>query len=168
MTYPTICHQTAPCSLYADDVKLIAPRNRHDILQNSLNKSASWSKDWELDLNPTKSEHLPIGNSSNFVTYTLPSSNPPNNQTLPTVSTTKDLGIVLNTRLSSEDNVVSAANKARGMLFYLKRAFAALTPVFFSPCTKPLSDHTWNMLSRQPIPSYAATQKRWKRCKSLL
>ncbi len=43
-----------------------------------------------------------------------------------------------------------------------------LPPVFFSPCTKPLSDHTWNMLSRHPIPSYVATQKRWKRCKSLL
>ncbi len=33
-------------------------------------------------------------------------------QTLPTVSTTKNLGIFLNTRLSAEDNVVSAANKA--------------------------------------------------------
>ncbi len=54
--------------LYADNVKFIAPpRDRHDILQNPLNSSASWSKDWELDLNPTKSEHLPIGNS--YTTY---------------------------------------------------------------------------------------------------
>ncbi len=75
------------------------------------------SRDWKLDLNPTKSEHLLIGNSSHFVTYTLPSSNPPNTQTLPTVSTTKDLGIVLNTRLSAEDNVVSAANKPVGCYF---------------------------------------------------
>ncbi len=115
MTYPT-----ADSLLYAGDVKLIAPRNRHDILQNSLNSSASWSKDWELDLNPTKSEHLPIGNSRHFVTYTLPSHITPNPQTLPTVSTTKDLGIVLNTRLIAEDNIVSAANKARGVPFYLK------------------------------------------------
>ncbi len=34
--------------LYADGVILIAPRSRHDILQNSLNISASWSRDWEL------------------------------------------------------------------------------------------------------------------------
>ncbi len=53
-------HLSADSPLYADDVKLIAPRNRHDILQNSLNINASWSKDWELDLNPTKSEHLSI------------------------------------------------------------------------------------------------------------
>ncbi len=69
-------------------------------------------------------------------TYFLPHSNPPNTQTLPTVSTTKYLGIVLNTRLSAEDNVNSAANKARGMLFYLKRSFAALTPCIFLPLYK--------------------------------
>ncbi len=83
-----------------------------------------------------------------FVTYTLPSSNPPNTQTLPTVSTTKDLGIVLNTRLSAEGNVVSAANKARGMLFYLKRSFAALTPSIFLPLYKTfIRPH----LFKQPI-----------------
>ncbi len=118
---------------YADDVKLIAPLNCHDILQNSRNSSASWSKDWELDLNHTKSEHLSIGNSPHFVAYTLPSSNPPNTQTLPTVSTTKDLGIVLNARLNAEDNAVSAANKARRMLFDLKRSCGALTPSIFLP-----------------------------------
>ncbi len=46
-------HLSADSLLYADDVKLIAPRNRHDILKNSLNSSSSWTKDWELDLNPT-------------------------------------------------------------------------------------------------------------------
>ncbi len=74
-------HLSADSLLYADGVKLIAPLNRHDILQNSLNSSASWSKDWELDLNHTKSEHFSIGNSPHLVIYTLPSSNPPNTQT---------------------------------------------------------------------------------------
>ncbi len=120
MTCPTTYQQT-------DDVKLIDPRNRHDILQNSLTVSVSWSKDWELDLNPTIREHLPIGDSPHFVTYTLPSHTPPNTQTIPKASTTKCLGIILNTRLSAEDNVVSVANKACKMLFYLKRSFAALT-----------------------------------------
>ncbi len=105
--------------LYADDVKLTASRNCHNILQNDLNVSASWPKDWGLDLNPTKNEHFPIGNFPHFVTYTLPSHNPPNTQTIPKVSTTKDLGIVLITRLSPEDTVASATNKARTMLFYL-------------------------------------------------
>ncbi len=34
-------HLSADSLLYADDVKPIAPRNRHDILQNSLNSSAA-------------------------------------------------------------------------------------------------------------------------------
>ncbi len=129
-------HLSADNLLYSDEVKRIAPRNRHDILQNPLNSSASWSKDWELDLNPTKSEHLSIDSSPYIVTCNIPSYNPPNTQTLPTVATTKDLGIVLTTTLSAEDNVVNAANKARGMLFYLKRSFAVLTPSIFLPLHK--------------------------------
>ncbi len=129
-------HLSADSPLYADDAKLIAPRNRHDILQNSLNISAIWSRDWKLNLNPTKSEHLPIGNSSHSVTYTLPPHNPPNTQTILTVATTKDLGIVLNTRLSAEDYVVSTANKTRRMLLYLRRSFTALTPHIFLPLYK--------------------------------
>ncbi len=49
---------SADSLLYADDVKLIAPRNRHDILQNSLNSGACWPKDWELDLNPPNTQTL--------------------------------------------------------------------------------------------------------------
>ncbi len=33
-------HLSADSLLYADDVKAIAPRNRHDILQNFLNSNA--------------------------------------------------------------------------------------------------------------------------------
>ncbi len=65
-------HLSAYGLLYVDDVKLAAPLNRNDILQYSLNISANWSKGWELGLNPTKSEHLPISNSPHFVTYTPP------------------------------------------------------------------------------------------------
>ncbi len=56
-------HLSAGSHLYADDGEHIAPRNHHDICQNSLNISSSWSKDWELNLNPAKSEHHPTGNS---------------------------------------------------------------------------------------------------------
>ncbi len=108
------------------------------------------------------------GHQIQAVTYTIPPHNIPNTQTIPTVSTPKDLGIVLNTSLSAEDNVVSPTNKTRWMLFYLKRSFAALTPNIFSPCTKRLSSHTLNMLFKQPIPPYAATPRHWKRCRSSL
>ncbi len=56
-----------------------------------------------------------------------------NTQTIPKVSTAKDLRKVLNTKLSAEDDVVSAAIKAQRMLFYLKRPFAALIPSDLRP-----------------------------------
>ncbi len=37
------------------------------------------------------------------------------------------------------------------MLFFLKRSFAALIPIVFSPCTKRLSGHILTMLFKQPI-----------------
>ncbi len=95
-------------------------------------------QNWELDLSPSKSEHLPISNSPHFVTYTLTSNNQPKTQAISKVSATKDLGIVLNTRLSAEDNIVNAANEIRGMLIYLKLSFAALTPSIFLPLYKTL------------------------------
>ncbi len=49
--------------LYADDVKLIAPRKQSDSLQSSMLASSKWSEDWALILNPSKSEHLPIGDT---------------------------------------------------------------------------------------------------------
>ncbi len=39
--------------------------------------------------------------------------------------------MVLSTKLSAEDNVVKAANKAGRMLLYLQRSFAVLAPNIF-------------------------------------
>ncbi len=76
--------------LYTNDVKLIAPRDRHDILQSPLNVSSNWSKDWELDLNPTKSELLAIGYSPHFIIYTFPSHSLPNAYRIPKFSTSRE------------------------------------------------------------------------------
>ncbi len=66
--------------LYADDVKLIAPRKQSDALQSSLLASSKWSEDWELIFNPSKSEHIPIGDTSNPVAYSLTSRTSPHAQ----------------------------------------------------------------------------------------
>ncbi len=41
-------------------------------------------------------------------------------------------------------------------------------PPHFPPCTKFLWGHTLNMLFKHHLPSYPATQKHWKRCRSSL
>ncbi len=60
-----------------------------------------------------------------------PSRTSPNTQPVQTVLSVRDLGLLLNTGFSTR-----ATKKARGMLFYLKRSFAALTPSIFLPLYK--------------------------------
>ncbi len=62
------------------------------------------------------------------VTYSRTS---PNAQRIQTVRSARDLGLLLNTGFSADDNVTRATKKARGMLFYLKRSFAALNSSIF-------------------------------------
>ncbi len=91
---------------------------------------------WELILNPSKSEHIPIGDASNPVTYALTSRTSPNAQPIQTVSAVHDLVLLLNTVFSADDNDARVTKKARGMLFYLKLSFTALTPSIFRPLYK--------------------------------
>ncbi len=104
--------------LYADDVKLIASRKQSDAFQSSFRTSSKRSEDWELILNPSKSEHLPVGDTSNPVTYSFTSHTSPNAQPIQTASSVRDLGLLLNIGFSAGDNVATrATKKARGMFF---------------------------------------------------
>ncbi len=122
--------------LYADDVKTIAHRKQSDALQSSLLVSSKWSEDWELIINPSKSEHLPIGDTSNPVAYSLTSRTSPNAQPIQTVSSARHQRLLLNTGFDADDKVARAIKKARGMPVCLKRSFATLTPGIFLPLFK--------------------------------
>ncbi len=63
----------------------------------------------------------------------LASRTSPNAQPIQTVSSARDLGFLLNTGFIADDKLARAIKKARGMLFYLKQSFAALTPSIFLP-----------------------------------
>ncbi len=109
-----------------------------------------------LGVNPQpKSEHLPIGDTSNPVAYSLTSRTSPNAQPVQMVSSVRDLGLLLNTGFSADDNVARATKKARGMLFYLKRSFAVLTPSIFLPLYKAfIRPHLeYAIQASSPIPS---------------
>ncbi len=98
--------------LFADDVKLIAPRKQAAVLQSSLVASSKWSEDWEFILNPSKFEHLLFGDTFNPVTYCLTSRTSPNAQPFQTVSSVRDLGLLLNAGFSADHNVAHASQKS--------------------------------------------------------
>ncbi len=74
--------------------------------------------DWELILNPSINEPLPVGDASNPVTYALISRTQPYAQPIQMVSTILDLGLSLNTGVNANDCVPHATNKAGGMFFF--------------------------------------------------
>ncbi len=73
--------------LKSDDFDLIVSRKQAAALQSSLVASAKCPEEWELTLNPSKSEHLPVEDTSNPVTYTLASRTSSKAQPFQTVST---------------------------------------------------------------------------------
>ncbi len=118
---------------FADDVKLVTPRKMAVALQSCLIAKYKWSEDWELILNPSKKEHLPFGDTSKPVTYSLTSRTSTNTQLIQTVSTAPELGLLLKTGFSPDDNVAVLPKKPVECLFYLKRTFATLTPCILLP-----------------------------------
>ncbi len=80
---------------YVHEAELCRPRKQADAIQSSLVASSKWSEDWELIFNTSKSEHLPVGYTSNTATYFLPSRTSPNAQPIQMVSSVRDLGLLL-------------------------------------------------------------------------
>ncbi len=49
-----------------------------------------------------------------------------------------DLGITMNSAFTASANVLTAANKAKGMLYFIKRSFTCLTKKIFVPLYRAL------------------------------
>jgi hypothetical protein len=116
--------------LFADDVKIIAPRSQWSDLQGSVIAAEKWSSDWDMKINFEKSFVLSIGDSSN--TPLLVSENP-STPPLSVSSKARDLGIVIDSSFCPSSQCIAAANKARRCLFLIKRSFEYITPKLFIP-----------------------------------
>ncbi len=92
-----------------------------------------------LGVNPQsfQNEHLLAGDNYNPAPSSLTSRTSPNAQPIQTVSSARDLGLLLKTGFSADNNAARGTNKARGMRFCIKRSFSTLTPsTFFFPLYK--------------------------------
>ena len=99
------------CLLFADDVKLyhtILTQNDSLLLQKDVDSLCQWSSDWKLDLNPTKckSFSITLKRCPIVVSYKV------KNAELERVSTIKDLGVHLDTKLTFKDHINFTVAKA--------------------------------------------------------
>ncbi len=123
--------------LFADNVKLIAFRRQQHELRASGQKALSWSCKWNLPLNARKSYHLSIGRPHNFC---LPLSEEDRGESMQKFEYINNMGIAVNSAFTSSANVLTAANKAGGMLYFIKRIIfmyhTSNTPSKQSPLTQ--------------------------------
>ena len=110
--------------MYADDTKLFRQVD-DDIdrreLQEDLDRLASWAKEWQLKFNVAKCKVMHIGVKNEKVKLTM--SDGAKRLELQETELEKDLGIWFNSRLTSQDQVTHAVNKANQILGLIRRSF---------------------------------------------
>ena len=106
------------CLLFADDVKLYHKISTSDdslLLQKDIDSLCQWSADWNLNLNPAKCKSFTVTLKRSPISsrYSI------NGSTLERVSSIRDLGVWLDTKLTFRDHVnhsVAKANRALGVM----------------------------------------------------
>ncbi len=106
---------------FADDLTLIAPRSQQHELRSSIGQALCWSRRWVLPFNASKSHHLSI---EGHCDHRLVLSDAANGELVTKYEQINDLGITVNSGFIPSVNVLTAANKARGMLCFIKRSCA--------------------------------------------
>jgi len=103
---------------FADDLKVVRIiRGRHDqdVFQADLDKLVEWSEAWQMKFNLSKCKIMHAGRVSSKHEYEM------GGQKLEQIEKERDLGVVVNSRLSSSDQVVESRKKALRMLGAINR-----------------------------------------------
>ena len=123
---PTVV-SSSKCVMYADDVKIyrqITSLTDCDLLQTDLTNICKWSTDWCLTLNAQKclSFTITLKRAPVLHTYLV------NSFPLQRVAEVRDLGIVLDSKLTFSAHITSSITKANRALGQLFRSFQTGLP----------------------------------------
>ena len=119
--------------LFADDTKACREiRNLEDSqkLQEDLDRMEQWSKDWLLSFHPDKCKVLTFGkfgNVPNAYPYQI------GGQVLDRIDVEKDLGVLVDDKLSFEEHILTKVKKSQSMMGLIRRVFVHLCPLTFRP-----------------------------------
>ncbi len=110
-----------------DDVKLFAPRFQYNSTLQNLRAAFKWSEDFDLPLNAGKCAYVSVGGPPPFPLSLA------DGTAKPIVDYAKDLGVTITADFKVSQHCREAANRARRVLFQMRRGFAVLTPEIFRP-----------------------------------
>ncbi len=97
---------------------------------HQLSKHLMMSRRWDLPFNASKSYHLSIGGSAD---HHLILSKEAEGKLMTKCEQINDQDIKMNAAFTTSANVLTAANKARGLLYFIKRSFTCLTKEILLP-----------------------------------
>jgi hypothetical protein len=155
------------CLLFADDIKIISSVERHQSLQEDLDKVCHWAKSWDLSINHLKSQHL----SSDEVSHLSIQNGDTTLSFLPKCSSASDLGVLTNATLLPSEQCFQAAKRARREFYTIRRCFSKLTvknfPILFGTFVRPHLEYgvqAWSPYLSRDINHLENVQRQATRC----
>jgi hypothetical protein len=114
-------------ALFADDSKCFKEINDLNdciLLQNDLNEMCNWSKQWNMNFNPSKCTVLTITRRCHpfFYNYSM------NDDSMEHVSSFNDLGILIDGKLSFNTHIDRLISKCNRMCGFIKRSLVFRAP----------------------------------------
>ena len=116
------------CLLYADDLKLWGPVSclgEANNFKSTLDALYAWSQTWQLPVNLAKCSVLALPSGVPITNYHI------GGHTLRTVSSERDLGIIVASDLTSSLDSIKRASAASRLLGAIRRSFSRMTPDIF-------------------------------------
>ena len=150
--------------VFADDLKILS--TNPSSLQKALDVVNNWSINWQLPINPSKSEQIifcrhPI---SPKPTFTI------NNSIIPIVNTIKDLGVILSDNLKWNPHIQKIYSKSISLLYLTLKSFCSTDPFFYVNLYKlyirPNLEYnvcTWNPFQRGDVKRIESVQEKFTR-----
>ena len=130
--------------LFADDTKIfkhVENENDAAFLQRDLQSLVSWSEKWLLKFHPDKCCVVSVGDHDEPHDYTMSFQGIPHN--LSHVDSSKDLGVIIDSKLGFDQHFQSKINKANSLMNLICRTYLSIyiRRIFYS-CTRLWLDHT--------------------------
>ena len=111
--------------LLADDTKTFQEVDTDELqhaanqqeLQGRVDKISKWARDWQMEINPSKSKVMHVGRNNPGLSYSI------DGQPIDSVTTEKDIGYWISDDLSPSTHVNKARSRALGEISRIRRNF---------------------------------------------
>jgi hypothetical protein len=137
-------HAQSTVRIFADDTKLFTQSDNapaRETLQQDLNSLQEWSKDWQLIFHPQKCCVLRLGQCDEEPRYFMEGKDSNGDKCTHALSVTtseRDLGVIVDSKLTFKDHVAQATAKANRTLGVIRRSFDYLNEATFVQLYKSL------------------------------